>query len=131
MRKALTRMGLLVLVALVTACSAPPYVHKPGQYNRASADFGRPVIDISSVTICYHSSSATPQQVRKMAVDECGRFNKRAEFSEQNYETCPLTTPVAAVYSCIGDGLAGGEENGVGGIPSGTLMHYDGIPFRY
>ena len=124
----------LLVMAALTACSTPPYVHKSGEFNRAASDFGQPVKDISSVTICYSSYAATPGEVTKLAVAECAAFNKTAEFKEQSYEVCPLATPVAAVYNCLGSGNA--EEGKVIGpdgqaIPGGTLMNYDGIPFRY
>ncbi len=128
MRHIFSFLTLVVVVVAITACSSPPYVHNAGEFNREAADFGRPVTDIDSVTICYSSYSATPRQVTQMAIDECARFNKTAKFDEQNYETCPMVAPTAAVFNCLGGGNAGVDRQG---IPSGTLMNYDGIPFRY
>lgn len=108
--------AVMASVALTSACSAPPHVHKPGQYNRAAAGFGQPVTDLDRVTVCYSSYSATPTQVRKMAAQECARFNKTAEFVKQNYQTCPLTAPVAAEFNCVGDGISGKSP---GGFPRG------------
>ncbi len=122
-------LALVGLVTTTSACSSPPYIHNAGEYNRESAGFGRPVEDISQVTICYSSSEATPRQVSQLAVAECARFNKSAVFSEQSYQVCPLAAPIAAIYTCEGD--AGNVMGGSQGIPSGTLMNYDGILFRY
>jgi hypothetical protein len=129
MRRIFSMLVLFPVVVVVAACSSPPHVHKSGEYNRATRNFGQPVSDISSVTICYSSSSTTPQQVSKMAIEECAAFNKTATFVEQSYSVCPLTTPVAALYDCVGSGnytSSGGQA-----VPGGTLMNYDGIEFRY
>ena len=123
-------MALAAVILTISGCSSPPYVHNEGEFNRTTEGFGQPVEDISNVTVCYSSSSATPQQVAQLAVAECARFNKTARFSEQSYDVCPMAAPIAAIYDC-----QGGNGYGVGdsrqGIPSGTLMNYDGIPFRY
>ncbi len=122
----------ILAVAALGACSVPPYIHQADEYNRASSEFGRPVTDISGVTVCYNSRSATPAQVRKLAADECARFGKKVVFSEQNYTTCPLAAPVAAVFACKGDEeTEGGFGNDVQAVPGGVLRVYDGIKFRY
>lgn len=134
MKQFFSILALVGTVLTLAACSAPPYIHKSGEFDRNSKDFGRPVTEIDSVTICYSSYSATPQQITKMAVDECALFNKTAEFKEQNYKTCPFVAPTAAIYDCLGDEDTDMREGNVGagqGIPGGTLMNYDGIPFRY
>lgn len=123
-------LTLVGLALITTGCSSPPYIHKAGEFNRESEGFGRPVKDIDQVTVCYSSSSATPAQVARLAVDECARFNKTAMFSEQSYSVCPLVAPMAAIYKCQGGNIYGVDGSGQG-IPSGTLMNYDGIPFRY
>ncbi len=134
MRHIIPMLALAGVVVAVAACSSPPYVYKSGEFNRASKVFGQPVSDISSVTVCYSSFSASPQQVSQMAVDECAAFNKTAEFSKQRYDICPLAAPVAAVYNCLGagesaaDGILRRDDQGV---PGGTLMNYNGMPFRY
>ena len=129
MKHLFSMLALFAFVTVVTACSSPPYVHKGGEFNRASSDFGQPVKDIGSVTICYSSSSTTPQQVSKMAIAECAAFNKTAEFTEQSYNVCTLSPPVAAVYECLGSGNFARSDGQA--VPGGTLMNYDGIEFRY
>ena len=88
-----------VFVALA-ACSSPPFVYDANEFNREAADFGKPVTDIATVTVCYSSWEATPSQVAKMASQECAKFSKIARFTEQNYSSCPLMAPVAAIYQC-------------------------------
>ncbi|NQU58283.1 MAG: hypothetical protein HQ513_13685 [Rhodospirillales bacterium] len=134
MRHIFSMLVLAGVVVVVAACSTPPYVHKSGEYNRASQGFGQPVNDISSVTVCYSSYSATPQQVSQLAVDECAAFNKTAQFSSQSYNVCPLAAPIAAIYNCLGSGnFADSGVLGLDGqsIPGETIMNYDGIQFRY
>ncbi|NQV48138.1 MAG: hypothetical protein HQ504_10190 [Rhodospirillaceae bacterium] len=114
----------------ITSCAQPPFVHKAGEFNRESGEYGKPITDITSVTVCYSSNSTTPQEVSKLARDECAKFEKAAIYSGQDYRTCPLVTPVAAIYSCIG------SNNGSEAIKSGknsgsTTINYDGIPFTY
>ena len=96
------KMVLVGVVLATAACSSPPYVHNSGEFNRSSEGFGQPVKDISQVTVCYNSSSATPRQVTQLAVAECARFNKTATFTRQDYNICPLASPVAAIYNCQG-----------------------------
>jgi hypothetical protein len=122
-------ISLLVFTALA-ACSVPPYVHKADQFNRGTAGFGQAVSDISNVTICYSTYSATPGQVSKLALDECARFGKSVRFIEQDYNICPITAPMAAVYACEGTKASDGSSD-IQGIHKGSLMNYDGIQFRY
>ena len=130
MRHIFSILALAGIIVTLTACSSPPYVYKAGEFNRASAGFGQPVSDISTVTICYSSYAATPQQVTQLAVDECAAYNKTAVFLKQSHSICPLATPTAAIYTC--EGVGGYGENASGQtIPGGILMNYDGIPFRY
>ena len=120
----------LLVFTVFAACSTPPYVYKGGQYDRLSDGFGRRVNDISNVTICYSKYSATPEDVSKLARDECAGFGKSVRFIEQDYSICPITAPMAALYACEGE-KASDESYDVQGISKGTLMNYDGIQFRY
>ncbi len=130
MRHIFSIVMLVGLVVVVTACSSPPYINKSGQFNRAASNFGQPVSDISSVTVCYSSYASSPQQVSKLAVDACAAFNKTAKFSRQRYDVCPVVAPIAAEYSCLGGtGVAGSRD--AQAVSGGTLINYDGIPFRY
>jgi len=130
MKHIFSLLALTVVIVTMAACSTPPYVYKSGEFNRASPVFGQPARNIYDVTICYSSSNATPQQVTKLAVDECAAFNKTAEFTKQSYNVCPLVAPIAAIYECQGQGNARASGDGQS-VPGGTLMNYDGIEFRY
>jgi len=93
------------LVMLASACSSGPeegaYVHRPGEFNRASPNFAKDPENIDSVTICYNKFGTKPEIVAKMAQEECQKFNKKAEFARQSLTICPLFTPVAAIYKCL------------------------------
>ena len=121
---------LLLVFTFFAGCSTPPYVHKAGQFNRSSSEFGQTVTDISNVTICYNRYSATPGEVSKLALDECSRFGKSVRFIKQDYNICPITAPMAAFYACVGEKASDGSYD-FQGISKGTLMNYDGIQFRY
>ena len=96
---------------LASACAGPnaadragdkdAYVFNPSEFNRNT--FDKPAVIPGSITICYNKSGTTPAAIAKIAIKECGRFNKTAEFDRQSLLVCPLFTPVAAIYNCAGD----------------------------
>jgi hypothetical protein len=75
-------------------------VYYSDEFNRRRKDFGQERTDIANVTVCYNKSYTTPDAVRQLAVEECGKFTKQARFQKNDYNLCPLLTPVAAVYAC-------------------------------
>ncbi len=89
--------------AVLAGCagSTVPYVYKVGEFDRSSANFGKEPTDITSVTICYGTRGTTPEEIRDMAQTECAQFEKTARVTDQNYQTCPLLTPVAANFECV------------------------------
>ena len=90
-------------VLLATACGGPgAYVYKTNEFNRAHPNFAKDPKDIDGLTICYNKSGTKPENIAKMAEAECAKFHKKAEFSHQSLDVCPLMTPVAAVYNCRG-----------------------------
>ncbi len=96
---------MIVAVALsaTAGCSAPgPYVYREAEFDRKSKNFNKTPLNIDSVIICYNKYGTKPEIVANMAGAECARYNKKAEFVRQSYRTCPLTTPVAAEFDCIG-----------------------------
>ncbi len=95
--------GLLV----VAGCAGEPYILSPGEFTRSSEVFLKGVTDREMVTVCYAKSATAAASVTKAAVNECARFGKSAKFKEQNYKTCPLLTPVAAIYDCVGPSGSG------------------------
>ena len=123
-------LRLIFVFFILTACSVPPYVHKSGQFDRSSVGFGQPINDISSVTICYSVYSSTPAKVSKLAIEECSRFGKSASFLEQDMNICPITAPMAAVYSCNGEAIIREKPTKLTD-QKGALMNYDGMKFRY
>lgn len=97
-----------------SACSGPgggqdgsvdtnAYVYNESEFNRNSPNFNREPVKIDSVTICYNKYGTKPSIIANMAVEECAKFNKKAEFVRQSLSLCPLFTPVAAIYNCVGN----------------------------
>ena len=107
MRRAPKKLVPFCLSAMVlaSACAGGPeqsaYVHRPGEFNRASPDFAKEPENIDSVTICYNKYGTKPEIVAKIAKEECAKFNKKPEFARQSLTVCPLFTPVAAIYLCL------------------------------
>lgn len=109
------RILFVVLAAAMpaAACSGPSggqdgqsnpdaYVYNASEFNRASPTFAKDPKEIDSVTICYNKYGTKPAIIANMALEECARFNKKAEFVRQSLSVCPLFTPVAAIYDCVG-----------------------------
>ena len=103
----------LSVAVLTAACSGPggqqysqanqnAYVYHADEFNRASPTFAREPEEIDSVTICYNKYGTKPVIIANMATEECKKFNKKAEFVRQSLSVCPLFTPVAAIYDCVG-----------------------------
>lgn len=109
----------LILVGCVTE---PPFVSRPYTIDREAADFpdGPTLQDGSSVTVCYADNAGSPDDVRALAIEECGRFGLQTQFTEQHYETCPVTALVAAVFECI-DPNAPRDDTGSRIVRSSTI----------
>ena len=104
MKCRLTQTLLFMFIVLfgLSAChSSGPYVFKEGEFNRNSPTFNKVPDDIDKVQICYSTDSTTPDVLRGMAKDECGRYGKRPLFQRQDLLRCPLVTPVMATFSCV------------------------------
>ena len=95
----LTISGLLLL--FIAACGGQPYIHLANEYDRESETFLKGITDRDDVTICYAKRKTTPSVVSQMAAAECRRFGKIPRFREQTLRTCPLATPIAAVFDCL------------------------------
>ncbi len=94
---------LATLAITLGGCAGgEPYVQNTAEFDRESASFvtGPVRQEDSEIYVCYAKSSATPEQVRMLAVNECGRVGLDAVFIGQNYELCPLMTPIAAGFEC-------------------------------
>jgi hypothetical protein len=93
---------MLTALLLTVGCGAsPPYVHRAGEFDRDLPTFAKEPLNIDSVVICYNKYGTKPEIVANMAGAECARFNKKAEFRSQSFDTCPLSTPIAATYACV------------------------------
>ena len=102
----ITKMSLVLsisglLLLLIVACGGEPYIHLADEYNRKSETFLKGITDRDDVTICYAKRKTTPSVVSQMAAAECRRFGKIPRFREQTLRTCPLATPIAAVFNCL------------------------------
>ena len=93
------------LIVLLMGCAVDlqPHIYIPGEFNRSQSNFNKPLKDRDEVIICFNKLKATPQKISNLAVLECARFNKRAEFVKQETQYCPLVTPIAARYNCVAD----------------------------
>lgn len=92
---------VLILCFAVASCASPPYIHKANEFNRNLHGFSQEPDDISEVTICYSRSNTTAREIMEMASDRCAAYGKKATFNSQDYSMCPLSTPVAALYTCV------------------------------
>ena len=90
-----------VLLPSISGCGGQPYIHLANEYDRESETFLKGITDRDDVTICYAKRNTTPSVVSQMAAAECRRFAKIASFREQTLRTCPIATPIAAVFNCL------------------------------
>ena len=106
---------VLCLTLALAACGrSAPYVHRPDEFNRESPSFALGQTDISSVTICGSESGTPSPTILELAGAECAKFAKTAAFDSQDYLTCPLLSPVATHFSCLGgrsDATGGPDES--------------------
>lgn len=96
----------LIVAFFLIGCSAPePYVWRPYTIDRAHVDFpdGPALSNGSRFSICYVKSGTTPTELQQIADEECGRFGLKSRFAKQNHDLCPLVTPVAAQFACVGE----------------------------
>lgn len=114
-------IAVFLLLAVAGCSGAEPYVNRPYAINRELKTFpdGPAIVNGRIVTICYAKSKATPASIRALAEDECGIAGLTASFVEQNWNTCPLVAPNAALFRCGGPVSA--EKSGSVGQP-GSLM---------
>ena len=56
--------------------------------------------DSQRVAVCYNKSYTTPEQVRAVAVEACGRDSDPQLISQDVELDCPVMTPVRAQYLC-------------------------------
>ena len=95
----LTISGLLLL--FIAACGGQAYINLAEEYDRESETFLKGITDRDDVKICYAKRETTPILISEMATAECQRFGKIARFREQSLQTCPLISPISAVFDCL------------------------------
>ena len=97
------KLGIFIVIVLcnfITVCAGQPYINVNNEFNRDSDHYLKGPSDRDKVQVCYNTRSTNPEQIIKMASDECMRFGKHARFSKNSYTVCPIRTPVAAIYDC-------------------------------
>jgi len=102
-----TRIPLLILmtslISLISGCSGgAAYIYDSREFVRESETFRSGILDREEVNVCYSKGATSPRQINELARDECRRFGKTAQFREQSYQVCPLLTPIAAIFDCVG-----------------------------
>ena len=95
-------VGIIALMLLLSACGAiDPYVYRPGEFNRQSAEFNIEPADISEVSICYQSLVTDRESVVALAEERCREFDRTAELLSTGYGHCPLLTLARARFACV------------------------------
>lgn len=116
-------LSILFVAVILIGCSSPdPYVWRPYTIDRDHEFFptGPVLTDGSEISICYAKRGTTPNALKQIADEECGRFGLTSQFAKQDHGICPLVTPVAAQYACI-DNTGQAITNGTPQQP-GTLF---------
>lgn len=98
--------SIVLLAVMLVGCSAPePYVWRPYTIDREHVHFpdGPTLTNGSEFSICYAKRGTTPDRLKQLADEECGRSGLGAIFTRQDHGVCPLATPTAAQFTCRGD----------------------------
>lgn len=95
------RAGVVVALLATAACSAPPpYVYYPDEFDRRRQGYGQDRTTLSEIIVCYNAKAATPDEIVRLAENECAGVGMKAAFTRTGFETCPLLTPAGAYYTC-------------------------------
>lgn len=95
------RVGVVVALLATAACSAPPYVYYSDEFDRRRKDFGQDPKTLSEIIVCYNAKATKPDEIVRLAEDECASVGMKARFMRTGYEACPLLTPAGAHYACF------------------------------
>ncbi len=92
--------GIGLAAAALSGCAlAEPHVYRAGEFDRRT--FAKSVAAIpGEVQVCYAAKGTTPDQVVRLAEDECAKYSKSAQFIRNEFLNCPLSTPITARYYC-------------------------------
>ncbi len=93
-------MLALVATVLFVGHAGEPYVYVDGEFNRGSILYSNGIEVRDAVQVCGNKRNASSRLVSALALVECRRYGKRAEFNETAFNLCLLRAPVAAVYFC-------------------------------
>lgn len=96
------RASVAVALLATAACALPPYVYYSDEFDRRRKDFGQDPTTLSQIIVCYNAKATSPDEIVRLAEDECGSVGLKARFMRTGYEACPLLTPVGAHYTCYG-----------------------------
>lgn len=95
--------GLLVVglaAAILGGCSrAEPYVFRTAEFDRRV--LGKvPVAVPGEIQVCYSKMGTSPDEIVRLAEEECAKYGKSAQFIGNEIYQCPLSTPTTARYYC-------------------------------
>ncbi|MCW8834871.1 MAG: hypothetical protein OQJ99_00725 [Rhodospirillales bacterium] len=91
-------LSLVIAVLTVAGCetSKPgPYLFREGLDGRIQDE------NLSKVMVCYNAKWTTPQAVRDVAAEGCGRVGLIPQFTYQDTLACPIFLPARAHFNCI------------------------------
>ena len=91
---------LVVLCFSISHCGGNAYIFNAQEFNRQSSAFGEGTEEVDSIIVCYNKASASIEAIRKLAFDGCAEGGKYPILLGQNYSSCPLFTPISAIFSC-------------------------------
>lgn len=95
------RAGVVVALLATAACAtSPPYVYYSDEFDRRRKDYGQDRTTLSEIVVCYNAKGTKPEEIVRLAEDECASVGMKARFMRTGYEACPLLTPAGAHYSC-------------------------------
>ena len=93
-------MLALVATVLFVGHAGEPYVYVDGKFYRGSIFYSNGIEARDAVQACDNKRNASSRLVSALAVAECHRFGKRAEFNKTAFNLCSLRMPVVEVYFC-------------------------------
>ncbi len=83
---------------LLGACGSAVYVDSRREAGQ-SAPVGTSTPDM--VAICYSKSPATSAEVLKLAVSECAKTSRVAQYHREDRWGCTAVAPRRVFYSCV------------------------------
>lgn len=94
------RAGVVVALLATAACSSPPYVYYFDEFDRRRAGYGQDRTTLSEIVVCYNAKATRPDEIVRLAEEECAKVDMKARFTRSGYDACPLLTPAGAHYAC-------------------------------